>query len=122
MQRDGSECVFWYWEEDYEKMLMKRAYVPFNYIPVFEVNRNVKIGEDLNIAVEGCSEPLLAAEDNQQGSDREETMATVADGCMSEKVALLADRSREIVFLLKCVLVACFLLLVTVLYGIFRHT
>lgn len=46
-QRDGSGCDFWYWEEEYEQMLMDRGYMPPNYQAVFSRTEGLLLSSPL---------------------------------------------------------------------------
>ncbi|KAG0542353.1 hypothetical protein BDA96_02G096200 [Sorghum bicolor] len=90
--RDGGGCQFWEWEEGYEQYLVDNKLVPPDYQPVFE---STKLPQQVSII------------DNKpnRGESRQK-----------EQVKLL----REIVLLLKCLLLICGLVLVSIMYAIIK--
>ena len=88
---DGGGCNFWKWEEDYEQWLVDNKHVPPSYQPVFQSTKMPQLEEH-----------------------------TKGDGGQLEQFKYLTGIAREIVFLLKCLILVCALLLVTNLYGIVK--
>jgi hypothetical protein len=92
-QRDGkSGCQFWEWEERYEQYLVNNKMVPSDYQPVFE---STKLPWLVPIA---------------------ENKPTCGETSHDEQVKQL----REIVKLLKCLLLVCVLVFVSNLAAIVR--
>ena len=88
---DGGGCDFWKWEVGYEQWLVDNKHVPPSYQPVFQ------------------SSKMPQPEEQSKG-----------DGGQPEQFKDLTEIAREIVFLLKCLILVCALLPVTNLYGIVK--
>ena len=91
-QREGSGCPFWEWEEGYEQYLVDQKLVPPDYQPVFE---STKLTQQV---------PIIENKLNYGESNQEEQVKQL----------------REIVMLLKCLLLVCRLVLVSFVYAIVK--
>jgi hypothetical protein len=91
-QREGAGCPFWEWEKGYEQYLVDNKLVPPDYQPVF---KSTKLPQEV---------PIVENKPNCGESSQEEQVKQL----------------REIVMLLKCLLLVCGLVLVSIVYAIVK--
>lgn len=58
MQRDGSGCQLWRWDDEYENYLMTKGYVPATYQPIF--TSNLPLVQDEGNEVARSAKPMQA--------------------------------------------------------------
>lgn len=116
-QHDGNGCGFWYWEDDYEKYLIKNRHVLDSYVPVFcdRAEIEMEIEMEKKMAAVAVSK-LVREKEAVQVQERMVDNPSVLANSIREAVMLL----KVVVLLLKVLAGACSYLVIINLYGLIR--
>lgn len=116
-KQDGNGCGFWYWEDDYEKYLIKNRHVPDSYVPVFcdRAEIEMEIEMEKKMAAVAVSK-LVREKEAVQVQERMVDNPNVLANSIREAVMLL----KVVVLLLKVLAGACSYLVIINLYGLIR--
>lgn len=106
MQRNGTGCDFWYWEEYYEQYLIKRG-----YLQACSGSRGKRQVIDLHGEGEGEGEGVGGRQVAEQIEDKQ----------LVKKMNVLIEIGSEIVLLLKCFVACCVCILAINIYALFRN-
>ncbi len=102
MQRNGTGCDFWYWEEYYEQYLIKRG-----YLQACSRSRGKRQVIDLHGEGEGVGGRQVAEQ--------------IEDKQLVKKMNVLIEIGSEIFLLLKCFVACCVCILAINIYALFRN-
>ncbi|KAJ1267774.1 hypothetical protein BS78_07G083800 [Paspalum vaginatum] len=96
-KRAGGGCDFWYWEEDYEDFFIENGHVPANYQRLFKKDEPMQM-------------TTLAVDGRRTGQE--------TDGRIVHQMNLGLGLLRELVLLVKILVLAVTCILVINLYGL----
>lgn len=90
MQRDGTGCQFWRWDDEYEQYLMTKGHVPDSYQPIF--SSNLPLVQNRGIIAQGGNEVARSSKAMQTALCQ-----------ILQKMTTLEEVGRNIILLLKCI-------------------